>query len=563
MKRYARLLSFMLTVVFIINIFPASHADAAEKKYKLRLTGQYELAEYLNAGYQYEEAMEGIKLEKVKGKNRWNLTMYAGTKVYLRADKEYDIYQVKSSFDTKYTYAFFVQMNQKYDRDDPVFCIDAVDSGQDELVKNNVITFESYDEEEKLKNTLKIVVTILPNPHTQRKSELELTGEYDIGDGEKVIYQYNKMMKNIKLDKVEGKNKWNLTMYAGTEVKLPYIAPTGTDVIEVTMAVDNPYYTHDLKSYENDIDFIHVNAVNNAKKETLTCKALDGNGKCLSTLEIVVTILPYNAKLERTKLVTGKELCKLNYKREYYSDFAWEYVIKKYPEVLVEDYSPLWYLSIHVSRSMYHGYVVPQYLIDKFGENDAQKLENIINEAKMCDVWGYDEEVIHEARIAAVADGTDKESLALLDDIIKVLKLEEYDTDIEKVSIIQEWVSKNIKYESFYFGAMGQGLDVVRIIRSGCGGANQYIWLVPQICRRIGIPCYNEMILIDGMWCKRNKFNGYLDVLDTDSTFLSVLQQIFGGERYSNNDEIGAYFNFTTGYWYWGETDWEETDWGE
>ena len=560
MKHFIKTLSFMFTIIFVINIFPVSHVDAAEKKYSLRLTGEYELAEYLSAGYSYDEAMEGIKLEKVAGKNKWNLTMYAGTKVYLKTDKKFDIYQVKCSFDTKYAYAFFLQMNPDYVRQDPFFCIDALDNGQTKSIKNKVITFESYNEQEKRKSTLKIVLTILPNPHAERKSKLELTGEYDLGDKEKVIYQYNKMMKNIKLDKVKGKNKWNLTMYEGTEVKLPYIAPTGTDAIEITETFDSPYYISGEKHYEKDNSFIHINIWNKLKEVVLTCKALDESGKCLRTLEIVVTVLPYSAKLERTKLITAKELYKLNYKREYYTDFVWEYVIKKYPEVLVEDDVPLMYLHGQVVRLMHYGYAVPQYLFDQFGGKDADELDDIIGNAKMCDVLNYDEEIIDEARIAAVADGVDKESLKLLDDVIQALKLEEYDTDLEKVSIIQEWVSKNIRYEPDYFGAIGAGLDVVRIIRSGTGAAGQYLWLVPQICCRIGIPCYGQNILMDGIWCERNTFSGDFDVSDTDSIFLSVLQQIFGGEIYSSDEEIGLFFNFTTGYWYWGEEDWEELE---
>lgn len=43
-----------------------------------------------------------------------------------------------------------------------------------------------------------------------KKYKLSLTGEYDLDDEEKVIYNYSKMMMNVKLEKVEGKNQWNL-----------------------------------------------------------------------------------------------------------------------------------------------------------------------------------------------------------------------------------------------------------------------------------------------------------------------------------------------------------------
>lgn len=70
-----------------------------------------------------------------------------------------------------------------------------------------------------------LIISIFPTSMVsaaEKKYKLSLTGEYDLGNEEKIIYNYNKMMKNVKLEKVEGKNQWNLTMYAGTTVVLPY-----------------------------------------------------------------------------------------------------------------------------------------------------------------------------------------------------------------------------------------------------------------------------------------------------------------------------------------------------
>lgn len=73
MKRFTKLLSLVLTIVLTVSIFPAATANAAEKKYKLSLTGEYDLDSWTKAEYQYEKTLKGVKLEKVAGKNQWNL----------------------------------------------------------------------------------------------------------------------------------------------------------------------------------------------------------------------------------------------------------------------------------------------------------------------------------------------------------------------------------------------------------------------------------------------------------------------------------------------------------
>ena len=81
MKRVTKICSIMLIAALIISILPAIRTEAAEKKYKLALTGEYDLNDFTKADYQYTKTLKTVKLDKVEGKNQWNLTMYAGTAV--------------------------------------------------------------------------------------------------------------------------------------------------------------------------------------------------------------------------------------------------------------------------------------------------------------------------------------------------------------------------------------------------------------------------------------------------------------------------------------------------
>ena len=108
--------------------------------------------------------------------------------------------------------------------------------------------------------TIVLVISIFPVVKidaAEKKYKLSLTGEYDLDDDDKVIYNYSKMLKNIKLERVEGKNQWNLTMYAGTTVCLPYTAVTATDEVEVT---SNSMYVRGNVLYSNDGGIIKVTA---------------------------------------------------------------------------------------------------------------------------------------------------------------------------------------------------------------------------------------------------------------------------------------------------------------
>ena len=144
-----------------------------------------------------------------------------------------------------------------------------------------------------------LIISIFPAARTEAATyKLSLTGKYDLSDDDKVIYNYSKMMKNVKLEKVEGKNQWNLTMYAGTTVCLPYTATATTDEVKITSAST---YVSGASGYvwTEDYSYIKVTADQSSYKLTktvtnkvLTCKAYNEAGKCLSTLKIVVKILP-------------------------------------------------------------------------------------------------------------------------------------------------------------------------------------------------------------------------------------------------------------------------------
>ena len=386
----------------------------------------------------------------------------------------------------------------------------------------------------------------------EKQYKLSLTGEYDLGDNEKVIYNYNKMMKNIKLEKVEGKNQWNLTMYAGTSVVLPYTADAATDKIEVTASECVSGYA----LYSDIGGWIKVTADEKYKQtktltnKVLTCKACNESGKCLSTLKLVVTILPYSAKLERTKLITAKELYKLGYYKENYSDFAWEHVIGKYKEVLLEDHDPLYVLADHVTKLSAYEKKAPQYLYDEFGGKDIEELLDNIYEKEPNEFWGYDYDLICAA-VSATSWGTSyrpgKEVFNQLDSIFAELNIEQYITDWEKVLAFQKWVKANIEYERV------KNVSVRETLRKGYTMCEGYANLMCAACQMIGIPCYVvddpkgalgeghawNIVLVDGLWCTMDLTDQYVGfgwVADKDYFMYAPtisayekFQLIFGG----------------------------------
>ena len=68
MKRITKIFSLIFAIVFIISLFPVVKADAAEKKYKLALTGEYDLDDDDKVIYNYSKMLKNIKLERVEGK---------------------------------------------------------------------------------------------------------------------------------------------------------------------------------------------------------------------------------------------------------------------------------------------------------------------------------------------------------------------------------------------------------------------------------------------------------------------------------------------------------------
>ncbi len=395
----------------------------------------------------------------------------------------------------------------------------------------------------------------------EKKYKLALTGEYDLSEEEKVIYNYSKMLKNIKLEKVEGKNQWNLMMYAGTTVCLPYTAVAATDEVEVT---SNSMYVRGNVLYSNDGGTIEVTANQSSYKLTktvtnkvLTCKSYNEAGKCLSTLKIVVKILPYSAKLERTKLVTAEELYKLNFHKDNYSEFAWKNVISKYPEILLDgSYSPLYSLAKHVVVLDAYGRQVPQYLYDKFEAEDVEELDNILYTGEPSDAWGYDYDLI-EAAINATSQGYQRESMDILNqlrDIIDGLELSQYNTDWEKVLGIQKWVKANVKYK------LGGDASLKRALTQGYAQCSGYAQLMLTMCQLIDIPCYIvidskymgvghawNIVLIDGMWCTMDLTGQYIGFGVVDCKDFSgepnlaayeELQPVFGGKAYLFGDDL-------------------------
>lgn len=409
--------------------------------------------------------------------------------------------------------------------------------------------------------TFTLIISIFPVARAdaaEKKYKLALTGEYDLSDEDKVIYSYNKMLKNIKLEKVEGKNQWNLTMYAGTTVVLPYTASTTTDKVEVTTASE---YVRGSVTYNEVGSCISVTAkekygqTKTVTNQILTCKSYNKAGKCLSTLKIVVKILPYSAKMERTKLVTAKELYELGYHRGRYSDFAWNNVISKYPEVLLEDYNPLYVLADHVVNLNVFEYKVPQYLYVKFGGEDADELVENIYALEADEVWGYDYDLVYSAELATREySRTTQSDYAAVQELLEGLNLERYDTDWEKVLEIQKWVKANIKYK------VQDNPSISKTLERGNGDCDCYAKLMEVSCRLLDIPCYVaddprgwsgnghawNIVLVDGLWCTMDLTEQYVGFngIDTGEAYmlkpnkLAVvrLSTIYGGQYVDETD---------------------------
>lgn len=397
----------------------------------------------------------------------------------------------------------------------------------------------------------------------EKKYKLALTGEYDLSEEEKVIYNYSKMLKNIKLEKVEGKNQWNLMMYAGTTVCLPYTAVAATDEVEVT---SNSMYVRGNVLYSNDGGTIEVTANQSSYKLTktvtnkvLTCKSYNEAGKCLSTLKIVVKILPYSAKLERTKLVTAEELYKLNFHKDNYSEFAWKNVISKYPEILLDgSYSPLYSLARHVVVLDAYGRQVPQYLYDKFEAEDVEELDNILYTGEPSDAWGYDYDLI-EAALTATGEyqRTTQKDYTAVQGVLDSLELDRFETDWEKVLEIQKWVKSNIKYK------VQDDPSVVKTLERGNGDCDCYAKLMEVACRLLDIPCYViddpdymtvghawNIVLIDGLWCTMDltEWDLGFGIVTTNSftrepnvRAVSQFVEVFGGEALEKYDDLPEY----------------------
>lgn len=368
-----------------------------------------------------------------------------------------------------------------------------------------------------------LIISIFPAATAsaaEKKYKLFLTGEYDLDDEYKVIYNYNKMIKNVKLKKVEGKNQWNLTMYAGTTVELPYTAAATVDKIE---CVEYPDYrrVHETVGHFNETFSFTAHEQTLESKERLednvyVYKAYNKKGKCISTLKINITVLPYNAKLERTKLITAKELYKLEYRRGSFSEFTWEHVIKNCPEMLMSStyaggLKDQYYH--HVADLRNHGHQVPQYLFDRFGGKDADELLHNMYEMEPYEIWGFDEDIEGFCNYLDRVDSPwerDQETMDLLDSILDSLELEQYETDWDKVDAIQDWVETNIEYDYEALDSVVYSSDVyttLTVKKTICDG---YANLMSVACMRIGIPCYKissyqanhawNIVLVDGLW---------------------------------------------------------------
>ncbi len=375
-----------------------------------------------------------------------------------------------------------------------------------------------------------LIISILPAIRTEaaeKKYKLALTGEYDLNDFTKADYQYTKTLKTVKLEKVEGKNQWNLTMYAGTAVELSVSAADTVSSVDVTSKSD---YL-DVDYYESQ-GVIWIDAEDLGQKKILTnkvitCKAYNKTKKCLSTLKIVVKILPYNAKLERKTPATADELYKLGYLKSDYSNFAWEYVISRYQEYLV------YRASVFSSR-----YECPETLDIEMKNTIYRATGEVFIEGK------YD---------LSLYEVSNKDCEAV-QKILDSLELNQYKTDWEKILAVQKWVKKNIKYE------VQSDPSVVGTLERGNGDCDCYANLMNTACRLLGIPCYvvvgsmytpNDhawnIVLIDGMWCTMDLTGQYLGfgVVDCRNfknepslAAYEELQPVFGGKAYLFGDDL-------------------------
>ena len=391
--------------------------------------------------------------------------------------------------------------------------------------------------------TIVLIVSIFPAATTnaaEKKYKLSLTGKYDLDDWTKAMYQYEKTLKGVKLEKVAGKNQWNLTMYADTAADLPVNVSATTSKVEIT--TKSEYVDGE---YDKRKGVITVYAEDKGQKKTLTnkvltCKSYNKSGKCLSTLKIVVKILPANAKMKRKVPATGKELYELGYERERYSDFAWEYVIKKFPEYLLPTWSSLYEDSAEVlSEEMKHT------VYEVIGE--------VFSQEKDADGLRYYRPVYEVSREEC------NEVQAILDS----LELNQYETDWEKVLAVQKWVKKNIEYDWV------EDVSVHETLRTGYTMCSGYANLMNTACRLLGIPCYivedpNYMgeghawniVLVDGLWCTMDLTGrpcfGYVPTegFKVESTLaVESVQKVFDGEIYRED---------SSKYWDSIEECWEE-----
>ncbi|MDE5639871.1 MAG: transglutaminase-like domain-containing protein, partial [Odoribacter sp.] len=368
-----------------------------------------------------------------------------------------------------------------------------------------------------------LIISIFPAIRTEaaeKKYKLALTGEYDLNDFTKADYQYTKTLKTVKLEQVEGKNQWNLTMYAGTAVELPVSAAATVSSIDVTSKSD---YL-DVDYYESQ-GIIWIDAEDLGQKKTLTnkvitCKAYNKSKKCLSTLKIVVKILPHNAKLERKTPATAEELYELGYLKSDYSDFAWKNVIAKYPEYLIYRAS--------IFSKLY-----------KCPEDFDKEMQNVVYRA----TWEAFTQNMDEQEYYGWYVVTE-EDCAQVQEILDSLNLNQFDTDWEKVLEVQKWVKRNIKYK------IQSDPSVVGTLKRGNGDCDCYTNLMNTACRLLDIPCYividpNYMtvghawniVLVDGLWCTMDLTGdtgfGYVPESGFKSQSLDAVKQmqtVFRGE---------------------------------
>ena len=333
----------------------------------------------------------------------------------------------------------------------------------------------------------------------EKKYKLALTGEYDLGDFTKADYQYTKTLKTVKLQKVEGKNQWNLIMYAGTAVELPVAITSTTTHVEVTTPSAYVYGEYEANKGAFYVSAEDLGQTKTLTNKVLTCKSYNKNGTCLSTLKIVVKILPYSAKLERKTPATAEELYKLEYLKSDYSDFAWKNVIAKYPEYLVYQASAF--------SSLYE---CPEALDKEF----RSLIYAATTEAFMP---RYRAEDHGGARLDLSQYVVSEEDCLQVQELLESLELDKYVTDWEKVLEVQKWVKTNIKYK------VQDNPSVSGTLQRRNGDCDCYANLMSTACRLLGIPCYIvvddkgwsgnghawNIVLVDGMWCTMDLTDSY------------------------------------------------------